>query len=77
MGGVLLHELANDLVQVMGNFRHQALGRIELGIAMLVQQLRDSFALERRPAGEQRVQDHTEGIEVAALGDRLAGGLLG
>ena len=44
---------------------------------MLVQQVEEAAALERRPAHEQRVEDDAERIEVAALGDRLARGLLG
>src|SRR5206468_8086600 len=51
--------------------------RVELGVALLVQEVHEALARERRLAHQQRVQDRAQRIEVAALGDGFAGGLLG
>ena len=47
-----------------------------MGITLLVEQV-EHLSLEGRFAGQQRIQDNSERIEITTARDRLAGGLLG
>src|SRR5205085_1231038 len=76
-GGVLLQQLHDQGVDVVGDLGDEPLQPFGDGVAVLVQQLGGVVAGERRPAAEQAVEHAAERVEVAALGGGLAAGVLG
>ncbi len=74
---ILFQQAANQIVDLERDFRINPAGRIELAIAVFMQQIEIRSAGERRLSGQQRVEHDTETIQIAAFADRFAGGLLG
>ncbi len=75
--GFFFQQVADDLVEVGGNLGNNRPRSVELGVAMLVQQIEDVQPYERSASGQQRVQHTAERIEIAAFRCGLALGLLG
>jgi hypothetical protein len=77
LGGIFLQQLADDPRKLVRHTRVELVRRIKAGIAMLVQQVEHALPLEGRPPGQKQVKHDAEGIQIAAVGDRLAGRLFG
>ena len=54
IGGILLQQLANDLVEFVGDFGNELARLVEQRKAMLLEEIDDGLSLERVSAGEQR-----------------------
>ena len=77
LGRVLVEHPRNEVVEIVRHVGRQPADAVELGVAVLVEQIEKRVPLERRPAREHLVEDDAERVDVAALGRRLAGRLLG
>jgi hypothetical protein len=65
------NEVGGDLVDFIRQGGNHRARRVELGVALLVQQVEDILATERSTAAEQHIQDATERIQIAAAAGRL------
>src|SRR5207253_9405930 len=76
---LLLQALEADRLEVFGNVLVEQPGAERLGFDYLADGFEGRSGTERRPAGEQFVEDCAGGIEIAPGADLidLAGGLLG
>ena len=59
---VLLEQVADNLVHIMGKLGNQLDRPVKLGISMLVEQLGRLVSLERSSAGEKRVEHYPQGV---------------
>ena len=77
LGRVLVEQPANQVVEIVRHLRSDPAHAVELSVAVLVEQIEERVAVERRPAREHLVEDDAERVDVAPLGRRLAGRLFG
>lgn len=75
--GVLFQHLTNEIVQPRGEFRDEVPGAVELAELVFFEDFDGALPGERRPAGEHRVDDGAQRIEVAAATGPFSLSLLG
>ena len=71
-GRLLVQAFQADRFQVMRHLGLNARGRHRLLVLHLVQRVQDGGALERRPAGQQLVEDGPQGIDVGRRAGSVA-----